>query len=87
MRSAKKTIPHSLSVGIGAAGPGGGATAEIVMLKFCVASGAVPFVAVTVPPKVPTVVGVPLITPTELKLNPGGRLPAVTLKVGEPVEV
>ena len=57
------------------------------MLKFCVALGAVPFVAVTVPLKVPAVVGVPLITPAELKLKPGGRLPAVTLKVGAPVEV
>ena len=57
------------------------------MLKFCVALGAVPLVAVTVPLNVPAVVGVPLITPAELKLNPGGRLPAVTLKVGEPVEV
>ncbi len=79
--------PHSLSVGIEAGGPGGGPAAEIVMLKFCVALGAVPLVAVTVPLKVPAVVGVPLITPAELKLNPGGRLPAVTLKVGAPVEV
>ena len=80
-------IPHSLSVGIDAGGPGGGPPAEIVMLKFCVASGAVPLVAVTVPLKVPAAVGVPLITPAELKLNPGGRLPAVTLKVGKPVDV
>ena len=78
---------HSDSVGIGVPGLGGGATADITMLKFCVASGAVPLVAVTVPLKVPTVVGVPLMTPAALKLNPGGRLPAVTLKVGEPVEV
>ena len=87
MSSAKKTTPHSLSVGIGAVGPAGGATAEIVMLKFCVAFGTVPLVAVTVPLNVPTVVGGPLITPAELRFNPGGRLPAVTLKVGEPVEV
>jgi hypothetical protein len=81
MRRAKKISPHSLSVGIAAP------TAKIVMLKSCVASGAVPFVAVTVPVNVPAVVGVPLITPAELKLNPGGRLPAVTVKVGEPVDV
>ena len=83
----RKIIPHSLSVGIFAAGPGGGATPTIVMLKACVASGAVPFVAVTVPPNVPAVVGVPLITPAAFKLNPGGRPPAVTLKVGDPVDV
>jgi len=76
-------IPHSLSVGIDVVAP----TAKIVTLKFCVAFGAVPFVAVTVPLNVPAAVGVPLITPAELKLNPGGRLPAVTLKVGKPVEV
>ena len=70
-----------------AAGPVGVATAPMVMLKFCVALGAVPFAAVVVPLKVPTVVGVPLITPAALKLNPGGKLPAVTLKVGEPVDV
>ena len=81
MERAKKMSPHSLSVGIDAV------TAKIVMLKSCVASGAVPFVAVTVPVNVPTVVGVPLITPAELKPNPGGRLPAVTVKVGEPVDV
>src|SRR5436190_1795066 len=44
---------HSDSVGIGVPGLGGGATADITMLKFCVASGAVPLVAVTVPLKVP----------------------------------
>ena len=87
MSTARKIIPHSLRVGTDTVWPGGGPTAEIVMLKFCVASGALPLVAVTVPANVPTVVGVPLITPAELKLNPGGRLPAVTLKVGEPVEV
>ena len=52
-----------------------------MILKFCVASGAVPLVAVTVPMKTPVVVGVPLITPAALNVNPGGRLPAVTLNV------
>ena len=70
-----------------AAGPLGIATAPIVMLKFCVALGAVPFAAVVVPLKVPVVVGVPLITPPALKLNPGGKAFAGTLKVGEPVDV
>ena len=63
---------------------GGGA---MVMLKFWVALGAVPLLAVTVPVKVPTVVGVPLITPAALKLNPVGNAPAVTLNVGALVEV
>ena len=64
-----------------------GAGGAMVMLKFCVASGAVPFVAVTVPVKVPAVVGVPLITPAELKVRPAGKAPLVTLKVGDPVDV
>jgi hypothetical protein len=59
----------------------------MVMLKFCVASGAVPLVAVTVPVNVPTAVGIPLITPAAFKLNPGGKPPAVTLNVGAPVDV
>jgi hypothetical protein len=44
-------------VGAGVGGP------AMVMLKFWVASGAVPLVAVTVPVKVPAVVGVPVIAP------------------------
>ena len=64
---------------------GGGAA--IVMLNACVASGGVPLLAVTVPVKTPAVVGVPLMTPAALKVKPGGRLPAVTLNVGEPVAV
>ena len=43
--------------------------------------------AVTVPAYVPAVVGVPLMTPAGLKLNPGGRIPAVKLNVGRPVDV
>src|SRR5258706_15814273 len=59
----------------------------IVMLNAWVASGAVPVVAVTAPVKVPPLVGVPLMTPAELKLNPVGKAPAETLNVGEPVDV
>ena len=43
--------------------------------------------AVTVPANVPAAVGVPLMTPAELRISPGGRLPAVTLNVGEFVDV
>ena len=64
-----------------------GASAAIVMLNACVAFGGVPLLAVTVPVDVPAVVGVPLMTPAALKVKPGGRLPAVTLNVGEPVAV
>jgi hypothetical protein len=35
----------------------------------------------TVKLKVPIVVGVPLITPSVAKLNPGGRLPALIVHV------
>ncbi len=59
----------------------------IVIEKFCVATGFTPFVAVTVPVNAPAVVGLPEITPVVLKLNPGGRLPAVTLNVGVGVPV
>jgi hypothetical protein len=64
-----------------------GAAGAIVMLKFCVASGAVPFVAVTVPANVPVDVGVPLIAPPELNVNPVGKAPLVTEKVGALVAV
>ena len=59
------------------------------MLKFCVATGSTPLLAVIVPVKVPSVFGVPLITPALLKLRPVGKPPAVTLKVtvGEPLAV
>ena len=50
----------------------------ITMVKFCVAAGAVPFAAVTVPPNDPSTVGVPEITPAELKLRPVGSTPVVT---------
>ena len=86
-RIARSIVTDSLSAGMAAAGPAGVVTAPIVMLKFCVALGAVPLEAVVVPLKVPAVVGGPLITPAALKLSPGGKLPAVTLKVGEPVDV
>jgi hypothetical protein len=59
------------------------------MLKFCVATGATPLLAVTVPVNVPFVFGVPLMTPAALKVNPVGNPPTVTLNVGagEPLAV
>ncbi len=53
-----------------------------VIEKFCVATGLTPLLAVTVPVNTPVPVGVPEIAPEELKLNPVGKLPEVTLKVG-----
>ena len=50
----------------------------ITMLKFCVAAGAVPFDAVTMPLNVPSAVGVPEITPAALRLRPVGNEPVVT---------
>jgi len=66
-----------------------GATAEITMVKVCVAFGDVPFVAVTVAVYVPAVVGVPLKTPALLRVSPGGSVPEVREKVmvGLPVAV
>ena len=43
---------------------------------------AVKLAAVTVPLKVPGVVGVPVNTPELESVRPGGRLPEVTEKVG-----
>ena len=56
---------------------GGTGAAEMTMLKFCVATGAKPFDAVTVPLNVPATVGVPEITPA-LRLRPVGNVPDVT---------
>ncbi len=53
-----------------------------VIEKFWVAAGLTPLLAVTVPVNTPVLVGVPEIAPAELKLNPVGKLPEVTLKVG-----
>ena len=64
-----------------------GVGCAMTMLKPCVALGAVPLLAVTVPLNVPAVVGVPLMTPAALSVSPAGRAPDVTLKVGEPVAV
>ena len=50
----------------------------ITMVKFCVAAGAVPFDAVTVPLNVPSADGVPEIAPAALRLRPVGRAPDVT---------
>ena len=60
-----------------------------VMLKFWVATGETPLLAVTVPVKTPDAVGVPLIAPVALRLNPVGKAPAVTLNVeaGKPLAV
>jgi hypothetical protein len=66
---------------------GAGVAAAMAIVKFCVASGAVPLLAVTVPVNDPAVVGVPETTPAVLRVKPGGRLPAERAKVGEPVEV
>jgi hypothetical protein len=54
----------------------------MVIEKVWVAAGLTPFEAVIVPVHVPRLVGMPEMTPAELKLNPGGRVPDVTLKVG-----
>lgn len=53
----------------------------IVILKLC---GTVPavLVAVIVPVKVPTALGVPVMAPALLKLKPVGKAPAVTENVG-----
>ena len=61
----------------------------IVMLKSCVALGNMPLVAVTVPVKVPRVVGVPERTPADVNVSPVGNEPDVTEKVigAEPVVV
>ena len=67
---------------VGATGP-----AEMLMLKFCVAAGAYPFDAVTVPVNVPTTLGVPVTAPAELKLSPVGSAPVVTAKVIDAVPV
>lgn len=53
----------------------------IVMLKFCVTVPAA-LVAVVVPVKVPNALGVPVMVPSVLIVNPVGRAPAVTEKVG-----
>ena len=56
-----------------------------VRAKFCVASGLMPLVAVTVKLKTPLLptAGVPLSTPVVLlSVTPWGRVPLVTLKLG-----
>jgi hypothetical protein len=58
----------------------------MVMLNDCV-EDPITFVAVTLPLKVPAVVGVPLTAPPLANDSPGGNPPEVTLKTGtgEPV--
>src|SRR3954462_12734735 len=60
-----------------------------MMLKFCVAAGVTPLLAVTVPVKVPFAVGVPLSRPPLVSVVPFGSAPAVRLNVGagEPLAV
>ena len=54
----------------------------MVMLKFCVATGATPLLAVIVPVNVPVAVGEPVMAPPLLKFRFVGSAPAVTVKVG-----
>ena len=54
----------------------------MLMLKFCVASTPMPFVAVTVPVNRPPMFGVPVIAPAALSNSGGGSAPAVTENVG-----
>ena len=62
-----------------------------VRVKFCVAFGNVPLLAVIVTECEPTVpaAGVPLKTPAELRVTPVGKVPVVTANVGagEPLAV
>ena len=49
--------------------------------KFWVATAPMLLVALIVPEKVPDCVGVPEMTPVDERVSPGGREPAVRLKV------
>ena len=53
-----------------------------VMVKACVATGATPLLAVTIPLNGPGTVGVPVIAPARLSESPVGSAPLVTLNVG-----
>ncbi len=53
----------------------------MVIEKFWVALGRVPFAAVMVPVNKPAVVGVPEMTPPELSVSGGGKAPDVTENV------
>ena len=59
------------------------------MEKACVASGAVPLLAVTVPLNNPGCVGVPLMTPALDNMSPAGNWPLATMNATgvEPVAV
>jgi hypothetical protein len=59
--------------------------AKIVMLKACVAVFESESVTLTVKLLVPVAVGVPLMTPLELRVNPVGRLPDNSDQVLEPL--
>jgi len=55
----------------------------MLMLNACVAAGATPLAAVSVPANVPPAPGVPLMTPVvALRVSPGGNAPLVTENVG-----
>ena len=62
----------------------------MMIANTCVASGAMPLVALITPLKLPTAVGVPRIIPVVLlSVKPEGSAPLLTAKVGvgEPVAV
>ena len=61
--------------------------ASTVSVKFCVASGVMPLVAVMTKGKVPLTVGVPDRTPAVLSVTPVGNEPEVTENVGTGVPV
>jgi hypothetical protein len=55
----------------------------MLMLKACVAAGATPFAAVSVPVNAPAALGVPLMTPVvAFNVSPVGNAPLVTENVG-----
>jgi hypothetical protein len=54
---------------------GGGAPGRIVMMKLRLAEPPAASVTPTVKPKIPAVVGVPVIFPAELRESPFGRVP------------
>ena len=61
--------------------------ASTVSVKFCVASGVMPLVAVMTKAKIPLTVGVPDRTPAVLSVTPVGKEPEVTENVGAGVPV
>ena len=68
-------------MGCATTGGGGGGTAAIVIENDCVASGAMPLLAVTTPANVPTAVGGPVIVPAFESVSQVGNAPDVTENV------